>query len=89
MAAKARRAGGQDMSEEKTKLTLLVRKSTVKRGKEYAARHRTTLSRMFEDDVERVTRAEKPDCVRELRGTLVLRDRAGDPRFEYLKKKYA
>ncbi|MBM4030373.1 MAG: hypothetical protein FJ291_01140 [Planctomycetes bacterium] len=76
------------MQDEKTKVTLLVRKSTVKRGKDYAARHRTTLSRMFEDDVERRTREEKPDPIHELRGTLVYRDRAGDPRFEYLKKRY-
>jgi hypothetical protein len=78
------------MNEEKTKLTLLVKKSTVRRGKEYAARHRTTLSHMFEEDVERRTRDEKPDPIHELRGTLVYReDRAGDPRFEYLKKRYA
>ena len=76
------------MGEEKTKVTLLVKKSTVKRGKEYAARHRTTLSKMFEDDVERVTREEKSDPIGELVGTLVYRDRAGDPRFEYLKKRY-
>jgi hypothetical protein len=45
---------------------------------------------MFEEDVERRTRDEKPDPIHELRGTLVYReDRAGDPRFEYLKKRYA
>ena len=73
----------------KTKLTLTVDDEVVKRGKEHAGRNSTSLSQLVEDLLRKEVAAEKPSFVARWAGKLVWRDdRKGDPRFEYLKKKY-
>jgi len=72
----------------KTKLTLSVDESVVAQAKGLAARNGASVSQMFADFVRREIESEEPDFVEEWAGKLVWRERSGDPRFEYLKKKY-
>ena len=73
----------------KTKLTLSVEKSIIEQGKACAARRGTSLSRLVEDLLKKELAEGEEDCVDKWAGTLVWREeRAGDPRYEYLKKKY-
>ena len=73
----------------KTKLTLSVEEATIKRGKEHAARHGTSLSQFVEELLDDATGQHEPSFAEKWRGKLVLREeRAGEPRYEYLKKKY-
>jgi len=73
----------------KTKLTLSVEESTIKRSKEHAARHGTSLSQFVEDLLNKELAEGEEDFVEKWAGKLVLREeRAGDPRYEYLKRKH-
>lgn len=74
----------------KAKLTLSIEKSVVKRGKEHAARTGTSLSQFVEDLLARELANGEEDFVDKWRGKLVWREeRAGDPRYEYLKRKHS
>jgi hypothetical protein len=74
----------------KTKLTLSIDKSVVERSKEHAARKGTSLSQLVEDLLERKLAEGQQDFVDKWRGKLVWREeRAGDPRYEYLKRKHS
>jgi len=75
-------------TDAKTKLTISIRKSVIESGKEYASRRGTSFSQLIEDLVEKTVRGGEPDFVEQWGGKFVLRRRAGDPRFEYLKRKY-
>jgi hypothetical protein len=72
----------------KTKLTLSVDEDVVKRSKEYAARHGSSLSQFVEDLLDENTRDDEPTFAEKWRGKLAVRERPGDPRYEYLKRKY-
>jgi len=72
----------------KTKLMLSVEESVVRRGKEHAAHHGTSLSQLVENLLRTEVEKDEPDFVEKWRGKLVMRERPGDPRFEYLKRKY-
>ena len=73
----------------KTKLTLSVDGSVVKRSKEHAARNGTSLSQFVEDLLDKATGQQEPSFAEKWRGRLVVgEERAGDPRYEHLKKKY-
>lgn len=73
----------------KAKLTLTVKDTVVKRSKEHAARQGTSLSQLVEDLLEKKLAEGEEDFVEKWAGKLVLREeRAGDPRYEYLKRKY-
>ena len=72
----------------KTKLTLSVREATVRRGKEYAARHGTTLSGLFEAAVEKAVQTEEPLWASKWRGKLKKAHRPNDPRMRALERKY-
>ena len=76
------------MADVKKKLTLSVKASTIRRGKEQAARRGTSLSQLVEDFLERETSSDKPSFVDRWYGKFAWRERPGDPRLEYLKKKY-
>jgi len=76
------------MADVKKKLTLSVRASTIRRGKEQAARRGTSLSQLVEDLLEREAGRSGPTFAEQWRGKLVWRERPGEPRFDYLKKKY-
>ena len=57
--------------------------------KSYAAKHNVPVSRVIRIALWRLKeQPTAPDFVEALTGTLVLRERPGDPRYEYLKKKY-
>jgi hypothetical protein len=72
----------------KTKLTLTVDDDVVRRSKEHASRRATSLSQFVEDLLRRAVDADEPDFVDQWGGKLVWRDRPGDARMEYLKRKY-
>lgn len=74
----------------KAKLTLSIDSSVIDRGKEHAARNGTSLSQLVEDLLERELANGEEDFVDKWRGKLVWREeRAGDPRYEYLKRKHS
>jgi hypothetical protein len=72
----------------KTKLTLSVEETVVRRSKEHAARRGTSLSQFVEDLLERELAEGEEDFVEKWGGKLVLRERPDDPRMEYLLRKY-
>ena len=74
--------------ETKAKLTLLVKKSAIARGKEYAARQRTSLSRLYEEFIAEKTRAEEPLWADKWLGKLKKAHRPNDPRMQALERKY-
>ncbi len=74
--------------ETRAKLTLSVKRSTIIRGKEYAARQRTTLSRLCEEFIDEKTRSEQPLWASKWRGKLKKAHRPNDPRMRALERKY-
>ena len=74
--------------DEKTKLTLSLRKSVIQRGKEYAARRGTSLSQLVEDELSRLEGADGLTFSQRWGGKFAKRKRPGDPRMEYLERRY-
>lgn len=74
--------------ETKAKLTLSVKRSTIIRGKAYAARRRTTLSRLCEELIDRETRSDEPLWATKWMGKLKKAHRPNDPRMRALERKY-
>ena len=73
----------------KAKLTLSIDESVIDRSKEHAARNGTSLSQLVEGLLERELAEGEEDFVDKWAGKLVWREeRAGDPRYDYLRKKY-
>ena len=73
----------------KAKLTLSIDRSVIDRGKKHAARRGNSLSQLVEDLLERELADGEEDFVDKWAGKLVWREeRAGDPRYDYLRKKY-
>lgn len=77
-------------SRARTKrVTVSLDESDVQFAKRYAAKHDVPFSRVIEIALWRLKeKPTEPDFVEKVLGTLVLRKRPGDPRYEYLKKKY-
>jgi hypothetical protein len=74
----------------KAKLTLSIDRSVIDRSKKHAARNGTSLSQLVQDLLEKKLAEGEEDFVDKWRGKLVWREeRAGDPRYEYLKRKYS
>lgn len=73
----------------KDKLTVSVDRLLVKFGKEYAACHGTSLSRIIEDALRRITRSGMPRFSRKWRGKFSARKLPGDERMHYLKKRHS
>ena len=76
------------MKTVKTKVTLSVDKSLVSFGKEYAARHATSLSGILEDTLRDRKASEQPTFAQKWRGKLKKAHRPGDARMRALEKKY-
>jgi len=73
----------------KKRISISLDEADLAFAKEYAAKHDVPLSRVFEIALWRL----KKDPVQPLfgekwLGRFKVRERPGDPRFEYLKKKY-
>ena len=71
------------------RVTVSLDDADVEFAKSYAAKHNVPFPRVIRIALWRLKeRPTEPDFVEALSGTLVLRKRPGDPRCEYLKKKY-
>jgi len=74
----------------KTKLTLTVEASAVRKLKSLAQRHRTSVSALLEEWSARAIPAiSGPSLGQRLRGRWVTRSTSGDPRLEFLLRKRA
>jgi hypothetical protein len=73
----------------KKKLTLSVQEELVKYGKQYAAQQGKSLSQVVEEALEKLHAAQEPTFTDKWAGKLVKREHPrGDPRMEYLEKRY-
>ncbi|MBM4038123.1 MAG: hypothetical protein FJ290_06370 [Planctomycetes bacterium] len=77
------------MARRAKRITVSLDDTDLQFAKSYAAKHDVPLSRVIEIALWRLkANPTEPDLVEAVTGTLVLRKRPGDPRYEYLKKKY-
>ena len=72
----------------KQKLTLAVEKPLIEFGKQYAARHGTSLSRLMEEALRKLADAAEPPFSQKWRGKLTKAQRPGDQRMELLERRY-
>ena len=75
----------------KTKLTLRLKKKTIEKGKGFATKRKTSLSKMIENYLEKITQTDDEEItplVKSLSG--VLKDTSNHHKgyVEYLEKKY-
>jgi hypothetical protein len=78
-----------------SKLTLRLKKRVIQRAKEYAHRHKVSVSKLVEHYLQSLTddsveEAELTPVVKELSGVIDLKDdvRANEDYGDYLEKKY-
>ncbi len=72
----------------KRKLTLSVEEELVEYGKQYAAQQHKSLSQVVEEALREIREAGQPTFSQRWRGKFAKRNRPGDPRMEYLEKRY-
>ena len=72
----------------KRKLTLSVEESLIKSGKAYARKRGTSLSQLVEDRLRELAESDGLSFAERWRGCMKIADRPGDPRMEFLKKRY-
>jgi hypothetical protein len=74
----------------KTKLTLTVEDSAVRKLKSLAARRRTSVSALLEEwSARSIPAVSGPSLGQRLRGRWATRSTSGDPRLEFLLRKHA
>lgn len=54
-----------------TKLTLMLKSTTIERGKRFAKKHKTSLSRLVSNYLEKITEADKEEQISPLVKSLV------------------
>ena len=72
----------------KRKLTLTVDDAVIRSAKAYARTRHASLSRVFEESMQRLVRAAEPPFSKQWEGCFEMEDRPGDARLEYLKERY-
>ena len=73
----------------KRKLTVTVDDEVISRGKDYASKHRTSLSSVIERALRSITRKDAPSFTARWAGSFSPPAASGDRRMRNLQKRYS